>query len=102
MIRLNKRLFYGQIFFQCLSAFPAFDILQNVLSKLWQEDKSGKIMVECLTVLYDVIAINQTPVSPAAWSVLDLVEEDKIHDIVEGILNDSTTNDDSKVNNIYR
>ncbi|KAL0266618.1 UNVERIFIED_CONTAM: hypothetical protein PYX00_009111 [Menopon gallinae] len=79
--------------------FEQIEFLQNLLSKSWQDDKSGKVMVECLTVLYDVIALNQSPVSPAVWSVLELVEEEKIHDIVEGILNDPNKNEDSKVQN---
>lgn len=56
-------------------------------------------MVEYLNALYNVIALNSNPVSPAVWIILDLVEDEKIQEIVEGILSDTNANQNSKVQN---
>lgn len=56
-------------------------------------------MVECLNALYNVIALNSSPVSPAVWCILNLVEDEKINEIVEGILTDTNANQNSKVQN---
>lgn len=73
------------------------EFLQTLLSNIWQSDPSGKLMVKCLNFLYNVIALNTVPVSPAVWSILGLVDEDKIAEFVEGILSDPNTNENSKV-----
>lgn len=75
------------------------ELLQALLYNIWQCDPTEKIMVKCLNFLYNVIALNATPVSPAVWSILGLVEEDKISEFVEGILLDPSTNENSKVLN---
>ena len=56
-------------------------------------------MVECLNELYNIIALNSSPVSPAVWCVLDIVDEEKISEIIEGILTDPNSNQNSKVQN---
>ncbi|KAK6621333.1 hypothetical protein RUM43_011639 [Polyplax serrata] len=76
------------------------EFLQTLLSNIWQSDPSGKLMVKCLNFLYNVIALNAVPVSPAVWSILGLVDQDKIAEFVEGILSDPSTNENSKVQNV--
>lgn len=54
-------------------------------------------MAKCLTVLYNVIALESTSVNPTVWAILDLVDEEKINEIIEQILSDVNTNDNAKV-----
>lgn len=79
--------------------FKKIGVLQRYLLQSWAGDRSGKAMAECLTVLYNVIALNSSAVSPAVWAILDLVEEEKINEIIEQILTDANTNENSKVQN---
>ena len=73
------------------------EALQASLSKFWQCDPSGKTMIRCLNFLYQEITDNSTPVSPAVWTILGLVEEDKIAEFVEGLLCDANMNNNYKV-----
>lgn len=94
---VNKLYFFFQNTAEIQEYFKKIEMLQGALLQIWAEDRSGKAMAECLTALYRFIALNPTPPSPAVWAILDSVYEEKINEIIEQILSDPNTNDNSKV-----
>lgn len=65
--------------------------LQDLIKTLCQNDKTRKTIFNCVQVVYDLIATNAESVSPAIWTVLELVEESKIASYVKVFAKDCYT-----------